>query len=266
MSKQKQAAAATTAETPLREVKSILVSQPKPSDSKSPYFQLAKKYNIKVDFRPFIQVDPVDVKEFRKQKVDILSHTAVIFTSRNAVDHFFTICKELKIEVPADMKYFCISEQTANYLQKYIVVRKRKVFTGYRTATDLIEIIKKHKNEKYLFPCSDIRKDDIPDFMEKNKISFTEAIMYRTVASDLSDLDDVYYDIIAFFSPSGINSLLVNFPEFQQNNTRIAAFGPTTAKAVRDAGLHLDIEAPQPNAPSMTGAIELYIKKANKIK
>ncbi len=253
-------------EPKLREVKSILVSQPEPSDSKSPYGMLAEKYKLKIDFRPFIQIDPVSLKDFRKQKVDILEHTAVIFTSRNAVDHFFRLCTESRIEVPADMKYFCICEQTANYLQKYIVVRKRKIFTGYRTANDLIEILKKHKNEKYIFPCSNIRKEDIPVFMEENNIKYTEAIIYKTVASDLSDLADVNYDIIAFFSPSGINSLFVNFPDFKQNETRIAAFGPTTAKAVEDAGLQLDIEAPQPNAPSMTGALELYIKKANKIK
>mgnify|MGYP001147806596 CR=1 FL=1 len=247
-------------------VKSILVSQPKPTDDRSPYYKLEEKYNLKIDFRPFIQVDPVEIKDFRKQKIEILNHTAVIFTSRNAVDHFFSICSELKIEMPADMKYFCISEQTANYLQKYIVIRKRKIFTGLRTATDLLEILKKHKNEKYLFPCSDIRKDDIPKFLADNDYQYSEAIIYRTVASDLSDLDDVFYDIIAFFSPSGINSLLVNFPEFKQNNTRIAAFGPTTAKAVLDAGMIMDIEAPLPNAPSMTGALEIYIKKANGIK
>jgi uroporphyrinogen-III synthase len=168
--------------------------------------------------------------------------------------------------MPADMKYFCISEQTSNYLQKYIVIRKRKIFTGLKTAQDLLEILKKHKNEKYLFPCSDIRKNDIPDFLLKNGYDFAEAVIYHTVASDLSDLENVYYDVLAFFSPSGINSLYVNFPGFRQNNTRIAAFGPTTAKAVRDAGLVLDIEAPLPNAPSMTGALELYIKKANSAK
>lgn len=249
----------------LTEVKSLLVSQPKPADPTSPYYTLAKKYGIKVDFRPFIQVDPISAKEFRKQKVDILKHTAIIFTSRNAVDHFFTICKGLKIEVPADMKYFCISEQTANYLQKYIVVRKRKIFTGSRTAQDLIEILKKHKNEKYVFPCSNIRKNDIPDFLKNNDYAYSEAVIYETVASDLSDLDDVYYDIIAFYSPSGINSLLVNFPDFEQNSTRIAVFGPTTAQAAKDASLIADIQAPMPNAPSMTGALELYIKKANKL-
>jgi uroporphyrinogen-III synthase len=247
----------------LNKVNSILVSQPKPSDAKSPYFSLSEKYDIKIDFRPFIEIDPVDVKEFRKQKVNILDHTAVIFTSRNAVDHFFRLAAESKVEIPTDMKYFCISEQTAYYLQKYIVIRKRKIFTGQRTANDLIEVLKKHKKEKFIFPCSDIRKDDIPKFLRENEYTFKEAIIYRTVASDLSDLDDVYYDIIAFFSPSGINSLFENYPDFKQNNTRIAAFGPTTAKAVRDAGLILDVEAPLPNAPSMTGALEMYIKKAN---
>ncbi|MEP2773809.1 MAG: uroporphyrinogen-III synthase [Fulvivirga sp.] len=250
----------------MREVKSILVSQPKPKDENSPYFKLAEKYNLTIDFRPFIQVDPVSIKEFRQQKIDILNHTAIIFTSRNAVDHFFDICEKLKIEMPADMKYFCISEQTANYLQKYIVIRKRKIFTGHRTAAELIEILKKHKNEKYLFPCSDIRKDDIPEFLDKNGFNFSEAIIYRTVASDLSDLTNVYYDILAFYSPSGINSLLVNFPDFEQNKTRIAVFGPTTARAVKDNDMIIDIEAPLPNAPSMTGALELYIKKANGIK
>lgn len=173
---------------------------------------------------------------------------------------------EMKLEMPPDMKYFCISDQTSNYLQKYIVIRKRKIFSGLKDTKDLLEIIKKHKNEKFLFPCSDIRKNDIPDFLRDNGYQYTEAIIYHTVAANLSDLKNVYYDILAFFSPSGINSLFVNFPDFKQNNTRIAAFGATTAKAVRDAGLVLDIEAPLPNAPSMTGAIELYVKKANGIK
>lgn len=250
----------------LKKVTSVLVSQPKPVDAKSPYFDLALKYNLKVDFRPFIQIESVDVKEFKKQKIDILAHTAVIFTSRNAVDNFFRICAEAKIEVSPDMKYFCISEQTANYLTKYIVIRKRKIFVGQKTAKDLEEVLKKHKGEKILYPCSDIRKDDTPSYLERNGFSFTEAVIYKTVASDLSDLASVNYDIIAFFSPSGVNSLFVNFPDFKQKNTRIAAFGPTTAQAVRDAGLVLDIEAPQPDAPSMTRAIELYVKKANNIK
>ena len=167
--------------------------------------------------------------------------------------------------MPSDMKYFCISDQTSNYLQKYIVIRKRKIFTGSKTAQDLLEILKKHKNEKYIFPCSDIRKNDIPNFLKQNGYEFAEAIIYKTVASDLSDLAEVDYDMIAFFSPSGINSLLVNFPDFKQNKTRIAAFGPTTAKAVKDAGFVLDVQAPMPNAPSMTGALEVYIKEANNL-
>ncbi len=255
-----------TANDRVRKVKSILVTQEAPTDANSPYLKLAEKFNLKIDFRPFIQVEAVPVKEFRKQKVEIPQHSAVIFTSRHSVDHFFSICQELKLEMPPEMKYFCISDQTSNYLQKYIVIRKRKIFSGLKDTKDLLEIIKKHKNEKFLFPCSDIRKNDIPDFLRENGFNFTEAIMYHTVAADLSDLKNVYYDILAFFSPSGINSLFVNFPDFKQNNTRIAAFGPSTARAVKDANLFLDIEAPLPNAPSMTGAIELYIKIANGIK
>jgi uroporphyrinogen-III synthase len=255
-----------TATDRMRKVKSILVTQEAPTDANSPYLKLAEKYGLKIDFRPFIQVDAVPIKDFRKQKIDILQHTAIILTSRHAVDHFFSICRELKIEMPPDMKYFCISDQTSNYLQKYIVIRKRKIFSGLKDTKDLLEIIKKHKNEKFLFPCSDIRKSDIPDFLTANGFTFSEAIMYHTVAANLNDLKNVFYDVLAFFSPSGISSLLVNFPEFKQNNTRIAAFGPTTAKAVRDANLILDIEAPLPNAPSMTGALELYIRSANGIK
>jgi len=243
-----------------KRISSILVTQPKPTNDVSPYFSIAEKYGIQVDFREFIDVQPVSYKDFRREKINILEFTAVIFTSRNAVDHFFRICQEAKLEMPAEMKYFCISEQTANYLQKYIVLRKRKLFVGERTAADLFDVIKKHKGEKFLYPCSDIRKDDLPVFMRANNLKFSEAVIYRTVASDLSDLAEVKYDCIAFFSPSGISSLFINFPDFVQDGTRIAAFGPTTAKAVLDAGLVLDIEAPHPNAPSMTGAIEAYIR------
>ena len=202
-------------------VKSILVSQPKPTEANSPYLLLAEKYKLKIDFRQFIKVEPVPPKEFRKQKIDILKHTAVIFTSRNAIDHFFAICKEFKIEMTPEMKYFCISDQTAHYLQKYIVIRKRKLFVGLKTAEDLFDYFKKHKNEKYLFPCSDIRKDDIPAYMQKQGIAFTEAIIYHTVAADLSDLADVKYDILAFFSPSGIKSLKSNFPDLNDPNTMV---------------------------------------------
>lgn len=252
--------------TRLSEVRNILISQPDPENGNSPYDKLKEKYKVNIDFKPFIQIEPVSVKEFRRQRVDILNHTAVILTSRNAVDHFFKLCAELKIEMPTDMKYFCISEQTSNYLQKYIVIRKRKIFTGSKTARDLIEILKKHKNEKFLFPCSNIRKNDIPDFLSQNAYHFTEAVIYKTVASDLSQLTIKNYDIIAFFSPSGIKSLYDNFPDFKQNKTRIAAFGPSTAKAATDAGLIIDIRAPQPEAPSMTGALELYIRGVNKVK
>ncbi len=245
-------------------VKSILISQPKPSDDKSPYHKLAEKFSLDIEFRPFIKVEGLSYKDFRKQKVEILEHSAIIFTSRNAVDNFFRICKEGKIEVPVEMKYFCINEQTAFYLQKYITIRKRKLFVGSKAAKELIEIIKKHSAEKFLYPCSDIRKEDIPAYLKENGYTFTEATFYRTVSNDLTDIKEITYDMIAFFSPSGVKSLFVNFPAFNQNNVRIAAFGPTTAQAVRDAGLRLDIEAPHPNAPSMTGAIELYLKEVNK--
>ena len=245
-----------------KQIQRILISQPKPSSEKSPYFLLAEKYNVHIDFIPFIKVESVPYKEFRKEKIDILSHTAVIFTSRNAVDNYFRICQESNIEVPADMKYFCITEQTAHYLQKYIVIRKRKIFTGSRTATDLLEIIKKHKAEKYLYPCSDIRKDDIPTFLRANQYDFSEAVMYRTVSTDLTTVE-LNYDVIAFFSPSGVKSLVSNFPDFVQGDVSIAAFGPTTASAVSEVGFDLTVQAPMPNAPSMTGALELFIKERN---
>ncbi len=244
----------------LKKVSSILVTQPKPSDEDSPYFALAKKYKIKIDFRPFIEVQGISLKDFRKQKINILDHNAVIFTSKNAVDNFFRIAGELKLDIPIDMKYFCVTESTANYLQKYIQIRKRKVFVGQKNAMDLVDQVKKHKEDSYLFPCSDIRIGDFPDYLRKNNYKFTEATFYNTVSSDLSDLKNIKYDILAFFSPSGIESLFHNFPDFQQNETRIAAFGPTTAKSVKDANLILDIQAPLPNIPSMTGALEEYIK------
>ena len=253
------------AEDRLTKVTQILVTQAKPTDDKSPYFELASKYSLTVDFRPFIEIQGVSFKDFRRQKINILEHTAIIFTSRNAIDNFFRLCQEGRIEVPIDMKYFCISEQTANYLQKYIVIRKRKIFSGTKTAKELFDLIRKHKTEKFLFPCSNIRSNDIPDFMDTGGLQLTEAVMYETVATDLSDLSVAQYDIIAFFSPSGVASLMSNFPDYKQNGTRMAAFGPTTAKAIIDAGLTLDIEAPLPNAPSMTGALDLYIRKANNL-
>jgi uroporphyrinogen-III synthase len=245
-------------------VKSILVTQPKPETEKSPYFDLAKKYTVKIDFREFIHVEGVPAKDFRKERVNILDHGAVIMTSRNAVDHYFRMCSEMRVTVPDTMKYFCISESTAFYLQKYVQYRKRKIFHGKQTFSDLIDIIKKHKEEKFLYPCTDIHKEDIPDIMDKFGINYTKAILYKTVCSDLSDLDNVTYDVIVFFSPSGITSLLKNFPKFKQNKTRLAAFGPTTAKAMVDAGLKVNIQAPKPGTPSMTMALEEYIKEVNK--
>ncbi len=247
-------------------IKTILVSQPKPEGDKSPYFDLAEKYKLKIDFRPFIHVEGVSVQEFRTQKIDFKEHTAVILTSKTAVDHFFRISEEIRFEVPDTMKYFCISEAVALYLQKYVTYRKRKIFFGKQTIEDLIDPIKKHKGEKFLLPCTDILRDKIPLTLEEAKIPFTKAMLYRTVASDLSDLEDVYYDMLVFFSPGGIESLFKNFPDFKQNKTLIAAFGPTTANAVVKNNLRLDVHAPMPNAPSMTAAIENFIKEHNKKK
>ncbi|MCS7004939.1 MAG: uroporphyrinogen-III synthase [Cytophagales bacterium] len=244
-----------------RPVKTILITQADPGTPNNPYQELAKKYQLQIDFRPFIEIQPLSAKEFRKQKVNILEHTAIIFTSRNAIDHFFTIAKELRVEIPTDMKYFCISEQTSNYLQKYIAIRKRKIFTGKKTAQDLIEIMKKHKDEKFLYPCSSIRRGDIPEFLEKNNYQYTEAVIYDTVASDLSNLDYKRYDMLAFFSPSGVNALLKNFPDYQQGDQLFVAFGATTAQAIRDHNLRVDVEAPMPNVQSMAGAIEWYVKQ-----
>lgn len=245
-------------------IKTILVSQPKPEGDKSPYFDLAEKYKLKIDFRPFIHVEGVDVQEFRTQKVNIPDHSAVILTSKVAVDHFFRMAKEVRFDVPDTMKYFCISEAIALYLQKYVTYRKRKIFFGKATITDLVEVMKKHKGEKFLLPCTDILRDNIPETISEHKINFSKAVLYRTVASDLSDLEDVYYDMLVFFSPGGIESLMKNFPDFKQNNTIIAAFGPTTAQAVIKNNLRLDIHAPQPNAPSMPAAIEQFIKNGSK--
>lgn len=245
-------------------VKTILVSQPEPKAENSPYFDLIDKQKVKIDFRSFIHVEDVPCKEVRKQKIDLSAFSAVILTSRNAVDHYFRVAEEARITVPDDMKYFCISESTAFYLQKYIVYRKRKIFHGQQLFAELMPLLKKHKDNKFLLPCADILRPNIPNLLEENGIDFKAATLYRTVCSDLSDLSDVNYDVLVFFSPSGIKSLYQNFPDFKQNDTRIAVFGPTTAKAAEEAGLNIDIAAPQPESPSMTRALELYIKKANK--
>lgn len=248
-------------------IKTILVSLPQPSDpEKSPYNDLAKKFNVTVVFRKFIKVEGITAKEFRKERINILDYSAVIFTSRNAVDHFFRICKEMRTEVPDAMKYFSISESTAYYLQKYVQYRKRKVFHSKENFANLVELIKKHKTEKFLLPCSDIHKPEISNMLEENKVQFKKAVIYRTLASDLSDLKIQDYDMLVFFSPAGIKSLFKNFPKFKQNNTVIGAFGPSTAKAIIDAGLKLNVSAPSSTAPSMTMAIENYLQNELKKK
>jgi len=245
-------------------IRTILVSQPEPESNKNPYLSLAETYKLQVDFRPFIHVEGIDKTEFRNQKINYADHTAVVLTSKTAVDHYFRMAEECRFEVPTSMKYFCISEAVAYYLQKYVTYRKRKIFYGKTSIEDLMESIKKHKKERFLLPCSDILRDSIPAALDKEKINYSKVVLYRTVASDLSDLESVQYDVLVFFSPSGIESLLKNFPDFKQNKTLIAAFGPTTAKAVIDHNLRLDIHAPQPQMPSMSMAIESYIKDSLK--
>jgi uroporphyrinogen-III synthase len=248
-------------------IKNILVSQPEPADlEKSPYGELAKNFNLNIDFNKFIKIEGVCSKEFRQHRIQLLDFTAIIFTSRNAVDHFFRLAKDLRTEIPDTMKYFCISESTAFYLQKYVQYRKRKIFHGKQSFEQLLELIKKHKDEKYLLPCSDIHKASMTRLLDENNVDYQKAVFYKTLASDLSHLTIKEYDMLIFFSPSGVKSLIKNFPEFKQNSTLIAAFGPTTAKAIDDAGLKLNISAPTKTAPSMTMAIEQYIQKVNKRK
>lgn len=244
-------------------VKTILVSQPEPKVENSPYFDLIDRQKVKIDFRPFIHVEGATSKDVRGQKIDLTKYTAIILTSRNAVDHFFRIAEELRFKVPDSMKYFCQSEAVAYYLQKYVVYRKRKIYVGKSTFTDLSPLIKKYKNETFLLPCSDKLKPEAPKVLNELGVNWKQATFYRTVVSDLSDLRDVYYDILVFFSPSGIKSLLENFPDFEQNDTRIAVFGNTTIKAATENGLRVDIKAPTPETPSMTMALEKYIKEVN---
>ncbi len=245
-------------------VKTILVSQPEPKMENSPYLRLIEKEKVKVDFRPFIHVEGVDAKGVRQQKIDLNDYTAIVLTSRNSVDHFFRIAEEMRFKVPDTMKYFCQSEAVAYYLQKYVVYRKRKIYVGKRTFKELIPLIKKYKDEKFLLPSSDVLKNSIPSALNELGVNWTRGIFYKTVISDLSDLRDVYYDVLVFFSPSGIESLLKNFPDFEQNNTRIAVFGNSTMKTATDAGLRIDIKAPTPETPSMTMALQKYITSVNK--
>ncbi len=243
-------------------IKKILVSQPKPASEKSPYYEIASKYGVEIVFRPFIKVESLSSKEFRQQKISILDHTAVVFTSRHAIDHFFQLCKEMRVTIPEDMKYFCITETVALYIQKYVQYRKRKVFFGSTgKINDLIPTMVKHKTEKYFVPLSDVHNDEIKDLLDAKKLQHTEGVMYRTVSNDFAPDEPFDYDMLIFFSPSGIQSLLKNFPNFVQGDIAIGSFGPTTAKAVRDAGLRLDLEAPSPEFPSITAALEDYVKK-----
>ena len=245
-------------------IKKVLVTQPEPNFQNSPYNDLAVKNNLKIDFRPFIHVDGVSAKDFRKERINILDFTAVIFNSRTSIDHFFRMSQEMRVVIPDTMKYFCISEATAHYLQKYIVYRKRKIFYAPGKFNELLDVLVKHKEERFLIPLSDIHKLEEMDKMNAIGLTFQQAVMYRTVCSDLSDLKDVNYDVLVFFSPSDIKSLFFNFPDFKQNDTKIAAFGSATAKAVSDAGLNVDIEAPLPETPSMTSALDKYILEFNK--
>ena len=251
--------------TKIGKIKTILISQNKPEPGKKSIFDdLSTKYKIKVDYRSFIQVEPVHGREVRKNKVNILQHTAVIFNSKNAVDNFFRVVEELRVELPQDMKYFCVTEGIGLYIQKYIFLRKRKVFSPkLNTEADFLNLLLAHKTEKYLFPCSDIRKATILDFCAKNKISILESCMYKTVSADLSDLEDVFYDAIVFFSPADIKSLFDNFPDFKQNNTRLAAIGESTQLALIEHQLVCDIQAPTKENPSIVKALEAYIKEVN---
>jgi len=245
-------------------IKKMLVSQPQPQPGtgKNPYFDIASKYGVEIDFRPFIKIEPLTVKEFRAQRISVLDYTAVIFTSRTAVDHYFTLCEEMRVTIPDSMKYFCISETIAVYLQKYTIFRKRKVFFGPNgQLDDLVKLVWKHPKEKYLIPVSDVHKEDLMLRLNMKKIHYKTAIMYRTVSNNFTTEDKFDYDMLIFFSPAGISSLLANFPEFKQNDIRIGCFGPNTAKAATEAGLRLDVEAPTPEAPSMTAALELYLKR-----
>jgi uroporphyrinogen-III synthase len=251
---------------PNLKVKTILVSQPEPKVENSPYFELQNKFKVKVDFRTFIHVEGVSAKEVRSQKIDLNNFTAIILTSRNSVDHFFRVAEEMRFKIPEDLKYFCQSEAVAFYLQRYVVYRKRKIYVGQKDFVDLVPLIKKYKDEKFLLPASDQLNNEVTQTLDGLAVSWTPSVFYKTVMSDLSDLKDVYYDILAFFSPTGIKSLLKNFPDFKQNDTRIAVFGTTTQKEALDCGLRVDIMAPAPGTPSMTGAIEKYIQEVNKVK
>ena len=249
-------------EETFKKVKTILVSQPKPE--RSPYYELEKRYNLQIDWRSFSHVEGLEAKDFRKQRIRPDEYPAVIFSSKNAVDHFFRLCEEMRVKMSPETKYFCLTENIANYLQKFILYRKRKVFVGTRTIEDLGAYLKKHKGEKFLLPCSNLGAKEITKYLDDMKLDWKDAIMYHTVSSDLSDLSDVTYDVLVFFSPLCIQSLYDNFPDFKQNEARIAVFGNLTRQAVEDRGLNVNINAPAPEVPSMTKALENYLQKSNK--
>ena len=240
------------------------MSQPEPNNPKSPYFELARKYNLKIDFKPFVQIEGISCKDFRQQKINLLDFTAVIFTSKTGIDHFFRICNELRVVVPDTMKYFCVTENVAFYLQKYIVYRKRKIFYGKAKFQDLIDVISKHREDNFFVPLSEPHNAEIPELLEKTNIKFTVGTLYKTISSHFSNINDFDYDILVFYSPSGIKSLKENFPDFVQGDIKIAAFGPTTAYAVENEGLRLDINAPNLKAPSMTMALDDFLKEHNR--
>ena len=247
-------------------IKKILVSQPKPSTEKSPYYDISAKYNVKIDFRPFIKVDPVFAKEFRTQRINILDYSAIIFNSRHGIDHFFRLCDEMRVNVPEMQKYFCISETVALYLQRYIQYRKRKVFfSATGKLPGLITVLNKHAGEKFLFVTSEVQNEEFIRALDGSKIKYDKAIMYRTVSNDFAPGEKFDYDMLVFFSPMGIDSLMKNFPNFEQGDIQIGTFGPTTAQAVIDAGLRLDLSAPSPGFPSMTMALDHFLKE-NKAK
>jgi uroporphyrinogen-III synthase len=248
-------------------IKKILVSQPKPTSERSPYFDIEKEYGVDLVFRPFFKVEGLSSREFRQQKVSILEHTAVVFTSRHAIDNYFKLAKEMRLTIPEDMKYFCPIETIALYIQKYVQYRKRKVFFGETgKIQDLVPLMAKHKTEKYLVPLSSVHNDDIKEMLDAKKINHTECVMYRTVSNDFTEEEKAAfdYDMLVFFSPTGVKALFQNFPDFKQGDIKIAAFGPATAKEVAAQGLRLDLEAPSQKFPSMTMALKDYLKKNNK--
>lgn len=243
-------------------IKKILVSQPQPKGDKSPYFDISEKYNVKIEFRPFIRVEPLSAKEFRTQRISILDHTAIIFNAKQGIDHFFNLCEEMRITIPEDMKYFCITESVAVYLQHYIHYRKRKVFYGTSgKMQDLVTVLNKHANEKFLFVTPEVLNEETITALDNSKITYTKAIMYRTVSNDFGPNEEFNYDMLLFFSPIGVQSLFKNFPDFKQGEIHIGCFGSTTAAAVKDSGLRLDLEVPTPQLPSMTMALDAYLKE-----